>query len=67
MLIHTHVDSENKLFSTMALLILLMSAFFTKNKHFFVEIVPLLKTIVRELCERYFRHVFGFCKIIDYY
>ena len=50
MLIHTHVDSENKLFSTMALLILLMSAFFTKNKHFFVEIVPLLKTIVRELC-----------------
>ena len=50
MLIHTHVDTENIPFSTMALLILLISAFFAKNKHFLVEIVPLLKTIVRQLC-----------------
>ena len=34
MLIHTHVDTENIPFSTMALLILLISAFFGRNSTF---------------------------------
>ena len=43
---HPNVVSENIPFSTKSLLILLMSAFFSKNQHFFPKIVPLLKAIV---------------------
>ena len=46
---HTYVVSENVPyvpFSTKALLIFLMSAFFAKNLCFLAKIVPLLKAIV---------------------
>ena len=39
--------SENVPFSTKTLLILLMSAFFSKNKRFLAKIVSLLYAIVR--------------------
>ena len=39
---HPHLVSENISFSTKALLILLISAFFTKNQHFLAKIVPLV-------------------------
>ena len=46
---HTYVVLENIAFSTKALLILLMSAFFLqKNQRFLARIVPLLKAIVLE-------------------
>ena len=51
-------------FSTKTHLILLMSAFFfAKNQHFFGKLVPLLKAIVWELCQRFFSSVFSFWKI----
>ena len=43
---HTYSVSENIRFSTKAFLILLMSAFFTKNQRFLAKIIPLLKAIV---------------------
>ena len=44
--IHSYGVSENIPFSTKALLILMVSAFFTKNQHFVAKIVFLLKAIV---------------------
>ena len=39
------------------------SFFLTKNQRFLAKIVPLLKAIVWELCQRFFSSVFSFCKI----
>ena len=51
---HTYVVSENVLFSTRALLIF---------ADVLIKIVPLFKTIVWELCWRFFSFVFSFFKI----
>ena len=40
-----------------------MSAFFAKDQHFLVKIVPLLKAIVWDRCWKFFSFVFSFCKI----
>ena len=55
LVVHTpiYLVSENVPFSARTVLILLMSAFFAKNQHFLVKIVPLLKAIVWELCWRF--------------
>ena len=48
---YTHMGSfRNIPFSTKTLLNLLMLAFFAKNQRFLAKIIPLLKTIVWELC-----------------
>ena len=45
-----------------------MSAiFWKKTQHFLVQIVPLPKAIVWEVCWRSFSSVFSFCKINGYY
>ena len=55
---YTTISSFKKYnFQYLGLLILLMSAFFAKNQHFLAKVVPLLKGIVRELCQRYFNSV----------
>ena len=38
-----------------------------KNQRFLAKIVPLLKAIVWELCEKFFSSVFSFCKVKGYY
>ena len=58
-----YIVSGNILFSTKALLILLISAFFPKKSAFLAKIVPLLKAIVWELCQSFFSSVFTFCKV----
>ena len=40
-----------------------VSNFLVKNSIFLKKIVPLLKAIVRGLCQRFFSSVFRFCKI----
>ena len=40
-----------------------VSIFLAKNQRFLAKIVPLLKAIVWELCQRFFSSVFNFCKI----
>ena len=58
---HTYIVSENVHFSSMTPLILLMSAFLCKKSSFLSKIALLFK--VWELCWRFFRSVFSFCKI----
>ena len=53
-------------FSIKTLLILLISAFFVKNQHFFANIVPFHKAIVWDLCFRFSSSLFNFCKIKVY-
>ena len=60
---HAYVILENIAFSTKTCLALLIWAFF----FFLAKIVPLLKTIVWELCWRFFSSVIRSCKIKDYY
>ena len=40
-----------------------LSAFCTKNQHFSVKMVPLLKAIVWQLYKRFFNSVWSFCKV----
>ena len=46
---------------------MILAFLFAENQHFVAKIVPLFITIVWELCNKFFRYIFSFCKIKECY